>query len=168
MSQYRKTIVAEFFFKAHSPVLEMILFWKQTSSQLLKFADIFGTSFLQEHAPVSSFSEHDKPITRERNVIHFGGYFIYGGHFMNRQCQASDMQVRKCKNNLSVNQNKYISLPNNKNISIVITVFSMNLTINCHINLKSCYVHLYNPTTYCSNLVTKAFAENEIQVILKS
>ena len=98
MSQYRKTIVAEFFFKAHSPLLEMILFWKQTSSQLLKFADIFGTSFLQEHAPVSSFSQHDKPITRERNVIHFGGYFIYGGHFMNRQCQASDMQVRKCMN----------------------------------------------------------------------
>ena len=65
---------------------------------MLKFADIFGTSFLQEHAPVSSFSEHDKPITRERNVIHFGGYFIYGGHFMDRQCQASDMQVRKCKN----------------------------------------------------------------------
>ena len=96
--QERKTVVAEFFFKAHSPVLEMILFWKQTSSQLLKFADIFGTSFLQEHAPVSSFSQHDKPITRERNVIHFGGYFIYGGHFMDRQCQASDMQVRKCKN----------------------------------------------------------------------
>ena len=100
MLQYRKTVVAEFFFKAHSPLLEMILFWKQTSSQLLKFADIFGTSFLQEHAPVSSFSQHDKPITRERNVIHFGGYFIYGGHFMDHQCQcqASDMQVRKCKN----------------------------------------------------------------------
>ena len=98
MLQYRKTVVAEFFFKAHSPLLEMILFWKQTSSQLLKFADIFETSFLQEHAPVSSFSQHDKPITRERNVIHFGGYFIYGGHFMNRQCKAPDMQVRKCKN----------------------------------------------------------------------
>ena len=28
MSQYRKTNVAEFFFKAHSPVVEMILFWK--------------------------------------------------------------------------------------------------------------------------------------------
>ena len=53
----------------------------------------------QEHAPaVSSFSQHDKPITRERNVTHFGGYFIYGGHLMDRQCQASDMQVRKCKN----------------------------------------------------------------------
>ena len=63
----------------------------------MKFADIFEISFLQEHAPVSLFSQHDKPITRERNVIHFGGYFIYGGHFMNRQCQASDMQVRKCK-----------------------------------------------------------------------
>ena len=65
---------------------------------MLKFADIFGTSFLQEHAPVSSFSEHDKPITRERNVIHFGGYFIYGGHFMDCQRQASDIQVRKCTN----------------------------------------------------------------------
>ena len=27
MSQYRKTIVAEFFFKAHSPVVETIPFW---------------------------------------------------------------------------------------------------------------------------------------------
>ena len=53
----------------------------------------------QEHAPaVSSFSQHDKPTTRERNMIHFGGYFIYGGHLMNRQYQASDMQVRRCKN----------------------------------------------------------------------
>ena len=65
---------------------------------MLKFVDIFGTSFLQEHAPVSSFSQHDKPIASERNVIRFGGYFIYGGHFMDRQGQASDMQVRKCKN----------------------------------------------------------------------
>ena len=46
----------------------------------------------QQHAPaVSSFSQHGKPIARERNVIHLGSYFIYGG-------QASDMQVRKCKN----------------------------------------------------------------------
>ena len=65
---------------------------------MLKFAEIFETPFLQKHAPVSSFSEQNKPITLERNVIHFGGYFIYGGHFMDRQCQASDMQVRKCKN----------------------------------------------------------------------
>ena len=47
---------------------------------------------------MSSFSQYDKPITHEQNVIDFGDYFIYGGHFMNRQCQASDMQVRKCKN----------------------------------------------------------------------
>ena len=67
---------------------------------MLKLDDIFRTSFLQEHAPVSSFSQHDKPITRERNVIHFDGYLIYGGHFMDRQrhSKASDMQVRKCKN----------------------------------------------------------------------
>ena len=98
--QYRKTIVAEFFSKTHSPVLEMILLWKQTPSHLLKFADIFETSFLQEHAPaVTSFWQHDKPIIQERNVINFGGYFIYGAHFMNRQCQASDKgQIRKCKN----------------------------------------------------------------------
>ena len=96
MSQYRKTI--EFFFKTHSLVLEMILFQKQTPSQLLKFADIFETSFLQEHAPVNSFSQQDKPITHERKVIDFGGYLIYGVHFMNRQCQASDMQTRKCRN----------------------------------------------------------------------
>ena len=82
IQQYRKTIVAEFFFKAHSPVVEVILFWKYTPSQLLKFADIFETSFLQEHAPVSSFSQHDKPITRERNVIDFGGYFICSSHYM--------------------------------------------------------------------------------------
>ena len=44
-----------------------------------------------------SFSQHSKPITHEGNVIDFGGYFIYGGHFMNRQCQASDMQIRKYK-----------------------------------------------------------------------
>ena len=65
---------------------------------MLKFAYIFETSFLHEHAPVNSFSQHDKPITRERNMIDFGGYFIYVGHFMNRQCQASDMQIRQCKN----------------------------------------------------------------------
>ena len=50
----------------------------------------------------------------------------------------------------SINQNKYISLPNNKNTSIVITVFQWisiyTAAINCHINLKSCYVHLYNST----------------------
>ena len=76
----------------------MIFFWKQTSSQLLKFADIFQRSFPQEHEPVSSFSQHDKLITCERNAIDFGGYFIYSGNFMNRQYQASDMQIRKCKN----------------------------------------------------------------------
>ena len=52
---------------------------------------------------MSSFSQHDKLITRGRKVIDFDSYFIcpffiYGGHFMNRQCQASDMQIRKCKN----------------------------------------------------------------------
>ena len=86
------------FLKTYSPVLEMIFFWKQTSSQLLKFADIFQRSFPQEHEPVSSFSQHDKLITCERNAIDFGGYFIYSGNFMNRQYQASDMQIRKCKN----------------------------------------------------------------------
>ena len=47
---------------------------------------------------MSSFSQHDKPITRELNVIDFGGYFLNGGHFMDCQCQASDVQVKKCKN----------------------------------------------------------------------
>ena len=47
MSQYRKTIVEELFFKTLSKVLEMILFGKSTPLQLLKFADIFETSFLQ-------------------------------------------------------------------------------------------------------------------------
>ena len=34
---------------------------------------------------MSSFSQHDKPITSEQNVIDFDGYFIYGSRFMNRQ-----------------------------------------------------------------------------------
>ena len=34
---------------------------------------------------MSSSLQHGKPIARERNVIDFGGYFIYGGHFMNRR-----------------------------------------------------------------------------------
>ena len=87
MSQYRKTIVAEFFFKAHSPVVEMILFWKSFSAtpmQLLKSAEILGIAFLQKHARMSSFSQPGKVFIREQNVVHFGGYFIYGGHFMNR------------------------------------------------------------------------------------
>ena len=83
---------------------------------MLKFADIFETSFLQEHAPVSSFSQHDKPITHERSVIDFGGYFIYGGHFMNRQCQASDMQIRKCKNITSKQLLNWIRLIQVRNI----------------------------------------------------
>ena len=57
---------------------------------------------------MSSFLQQDKPITRERNVIHFDGYFIayfiYGGHFMDRQYQASEMQVRKCKCKNMTNQ----------------------------------------------------------------
>ena len=77
---------------------------------MLKFADIFETSFLQEHAPVSSFSQHDKSITRERNVINFGGYVIYGGQFMNRQCQASGMQVRKGQNITSKQSLNWIRL----------------------------------------------------------
>ena len=47
---------------------------------------------------MSSFSQHDKQITRERNVIDLGDYSIYGGHFMYRQCQTSDKQIRKPKN----------------------------------------------------------------------
>ena len=82
----------------------------------MKFADIFETSFMQEHAPKNSFSQHDKPITCERNVIDFGGYFIYGGHFMNRQCQASDMQIRKCKNITSKQSLNWIRLTQVRNI----------------------------------------------------
>ena len=52
--------------------------------------------------------------------------------------------------NQSINQNKYISLPNNKNTSIVTTVLQWisiyTAAINYHINLKSCSVHLYNST----------------------
>ena len=94
MSQYRKRIVSEFFFKAQSQVSEMILFGKQTSSQLLTFADILETSFLQEHAPVSLFMQHNKPITRERNVIHFGGYSFMAIISWIAKSQASYTQVR--------------------------------------------------------------------------
>ena len=52
--------------------------------------------------------------------------------------------------NQSINQNKYISLPNNKNTSIVTTVLQWisiyTAAINYHINLKSSSVHLYNST----------------------
>ena len=132
LSQYRKTIVAEFFSKTHSPVLEMILLWKQTPSHLLKFADIFETSFLQEHAPaVTSFWQHDKPIIRERNVINFGGYFIYGAHFMNRQCQASDKgQIRKCKNIASKQPLNWIRLIQAGNIQGCFVDFKLYFSLS--------------------------------------
>ena len=41
MLQYRKTIVAAFLLKSHSPVLEMILFLERDFIAVLKFADIF-------------------------------------------------------------------------------------------------------------------------------
>ena len=50
---------------------------KKTPLQLLKFAEFFEAAFQQEHARVSSFSQLEKVITREQNVINFGGYFIY-------------------------------------------------------------------------------------------
>ena len=58
---------------------------------------------------------------------------------------ALALQVNRIADNQSkIYQNKYISLPNNKNASIVITVFQWmsiyTAAINCHINLKSCYV----------------------------
>ena len=52
---------------------------------------------------MSSFLQYDKQITRERNVIDLGDYSIYGGHFMNRQCQTSDKQIRKRKS-ITTNQ----------------------------------------------------------------
>ena len=70
--------------------------YKQTPSQLLKFAENFETALLQEHARVSSFSQPERAITREQNVINFDGYLIYGGHFMN--CHVSDMHIRLYKN----------------------------------------------------------------------
>ena len=68
------------------------------SITVAKICWYFRKYFLQEHAPVSSFSQLHKPITRERNVIEFSSCFIYGGHFMNRRCQASNIQTGKCKN----------------------------------------------------------------------
>ena len=47
MSQYRKTVVAEFFFKTNSPVLEMVLFLEIKSIAVAKicwyFRNIFST-----------------------------------------------------------------------------------------------------------------------------
>ena len=48
-------------------------------------------------------------------VISFG-HFIYGGHFMNRQCQASVMQIRKCKNITSKQPLNWIKLIQVRNI----------------------------------------------------
>ena len=45
---------------------------------------------------MSSFSQPDKATTREHDVINFGGYFIYGGHFMNRQCQHNGVRHQTC------------------------------------------------------------------------
>ena len=55
----------------------------------------FRDSFLQEHARVTSFLQSDKPITCEQNVIYFGGYFIYGGDFMNHRCQHEG-NIQRC------------------------------------------------------------------------
>ena len=41
---------------------------------------------------------HFRNTINQLHMIGFGGYFISGGHFMNRQCQASDMLMRECKN----------------------------------------------------------------------
>ena len=84
MSQYRKTIVAEFFFKKKFTSLRNDPFVEIDSIVVAKICwnlMIFSKHFLcKSITPVSSFSQHDKPITRKRNLIDFGGYFIYGGH----------------------------------------------------------------------------------------
>ena len=73
---------------------------------------------------MSSFSQHDKQITRERNVIDLGDYSIYGGHFMYRQCQTSDKQIRKPKNITSKQPLNWIRL------------FKVGNMLGCFIDLK--------------------------------
>ena len=43
-------------------------------------------------------------------MIDLGGYLIYGGHFINRRCQASDMQIRKPKSITSKKPSNWIIL----------------------------------------------------------
>ena len=45
MSQYRKTNMAKFFFKAHSPVVEMNLFWKKDCIAVVEICWNFRNSF---------------------------------------------------------------------------------------------------------------------------
>ena len=166
IQQYRKTIVAEFFSKTHSPVLEMILLWKQTPSHLLKFADIFETSFLQEHAPaVTSFWQHDKPIIQERNVINFGGYFIYGAHFINRQCQASDKgQIRKCKNIASKQPLNWIRLIQAGNIQGCFVDFKLYFSLSKLIQslLKSVFNQLSQLVSQLANSLNQPFCQSRV------
>ena len=87
-------------------------------------------SIVRPNSTVSSFSQHDKPITRERNVIDFGGYFIYGGHFMDRQWQASDMQTRKCKNITSKQPLNWIRLTQVGNIQGCFVDFKLYFSLS--------------------------------------
>ena len=55
------------------------------------------------------------------DILHYnnnGGYFIYGGHFMNRQFQDSDMKIRKCKNITSKQPLNWIRLIQVGNIQV--------------------------------------------------
>ena len=56
--QYRKTITAEFFFKAYTTSYRNHIFMEIVA--IAKFAEIFETAFLEKHARVSSFSQPEK------------------------------------------------------------------------------------------------------------
>ena len=66
---------------------------------IILFRDPFFTSKTYKYAATYnhtsaddnlSFLQPETAITHEQNVIDFGGYFIYGRHFMN--CHSSDIR----------------------------------------------------------------------------
>ena len=83
MSQYRKTNVAEFFFQSRFTICWSDPFLEIDSIAVAEIWWTFQDSFSARVCTFSSFSQDEKAITREQNEIDFGGYFIYGGNFMN-------------------------------------------------------------------------------------
>ena len=98
----KKPVVAEFFFKAHLPLLAMILFWKNLlksfSAKIYWNLLIFLEHLFCKSMPLWAHFRNTINQSHMNGTWSIGGYFIFGGHC---QCQAWDMQVRKCKNIIS-------------------------------------------------------------------
>ena len=104
MSQCRKTnVVVNVLFQRTYKQLVNVLFQSTFTScwndhfleiDFIAVAEIcwnFRSSLSARACTLSSFSQPAKAITREQNVIHFGGYFIYGWYFMERH--QADMHI---------------------------------------------------------------------------